>query len=527
MSRVHPYRRRTFTAATALLVALAGCATGAGTGAATGEGTGSSGTPAGSSQPPAGQEQLGSFYGQKPTWGACDKVRNPAPSAQCAWLEVPVDYAAPQGETTKLRVIKVPATEKAQGSLLVNPGGPGGSAVDYANVADFIVSGAVRRSFDIVGFDPRGVGYSEPITCLDPPQVDEMLGGDPTPDDQAEYTRMQQSAKDFGAACQKKYPSILGHVSTVEAARDMDVLRSVLGRDKLTYLGKSYGTFLGATYAGLFPQRVGQLVLDGAIAPDLTNEQVNLGQALGFETATRAYVTKCTGEGNCPLGKDLDSGMQALRDLLRGLDAKPLPVTGDPRVKQLTEGWASLGLARAMYDETSWDTLTDALRSAKSGDGTALFGLAKQYADRDDNGSYGGNIMQVISAVNCLDRGSERQDFAQVTALSKEFAQKAPTWGPFMVFGSVTCEEWPIPATGTPEKITAEGAPPIVVVGTTRDPATPYEWAEQLAGQLADGRLITFDGDGHTAYMRSNSCVDSAVDAYLLQGKAPDDGLKC
>ena len=526
MSRARRMGRRMMSGAAAVML-LAGCSTGPGSSQQTTAPDGSSATtsvPA--TQPPSGQEKLASFYSQKLAWGACDGIAAPD-GAQCAWVQVPIDYDAPDTGTTKLRILRSKATGKSQGALLVNPGGPGGSAVDYAAAADFIVSGQVRRAFDIVGVDPRGVGHSEPLTCVDAPKVDAMLGMDPTPDDEAEYQALEASAKAFGQACEAKYPKILGHVSTVDAAKDMDIVRAALGQDKLTYLGKSYGTFLGATYAGLFPQRVGRLVLDGAIAPDLSNEQMNLGQAVGFETATRAYVASCVKDGDCPLGKDLESGLRGLQDMLKQLDSKPIPVQGDARVKELTEGWASLGLARAMYDESSWDELTDALRNAKRGDGTGLFRLAGQYADRQDDGTYSGNIMQVITAVNCLDRGSQPKDFAAMQALGKQFAQKAPTWGPFMVWGSTSCDHWPVKAVDEPHKNAADGAAPIVVVGTTRDPATPYEWAEQLADQLASGHLITFDGDGHTAYMRSNACVDRAVDAYFLKGTVPPDDLKC
>ena len=225
--------------------------------------------------------------------------------------------------------------------------------------------------------------------------------------------------------------------------------------------------------------------------------------------------------------RTLRSGLKGLQELLKKLDSTPIPVQGDSRVTKLTEGWASLGLARAMYDEAMWDILTDALRSAKQGDGTALFDLAKEYADRAPDGSYSGNIMQVITAVNCLDRGSQRKDFAQMQTLGAEFAKKAPTWGPFMVWGSTSCDEWPVKPVEEPQKISAAGSAPIVVVGTTRDPATPYQWAQQLADQLESGHLITFDGDGHTAYMRSNACVDRAVDAYLLKGTVPPDNLTC
>ncbi|MDO5711968.1 MAG: alpha/beta hydrolase [Micrococcales bacterium] len=511
--------------ATALL--LAGCGTGPGPSSqTTGDGSEAT-TPMPATQPPGGQDELAPFYSQKLQWGACGADVQAPDLAKCTWAQVPIDYAKPDAGTTRLRLLKVSASGKSQGALLVNPGGPGGSAVDYAASADFIVSGQIRRAFDIVGVDPRGVGHSEPLNCVDAARVDQMLGMDPTPDDEAEYNQLEDSAKSFGQACEQKYPKILGHVSTLDAARDMDIVRASLGQEKLTYLGKSYGTFLGATYAGLFPQRVGRLVLDGAIAPDLTNEQMNLGQATGFETATRAYVAACVKDGDCPLGSNLESGMTGLQQFLKKLDSQPLPVQSDPRVKKLTEGWASLGLARAMYDESSWDGLTDALRAAKRGDGTGLFELAKEYADRQDDGTYSGNIMQVITAVNCLDRGSQRKDFAAMQTLGKEFAQEAPTWGPFMVWGSTSCDQWPIKPVDEPHKISADGSAPIVVVGTTRDPATPYEWAQSLATQLQKGHLITFDGDGHTAYMRSNSCVDGAVDAYFLKGTVPADDLKC
>ncbi|WP_226913299.1 alpha/beta hydrolase [Gephyromycinifex aptenodytis] len=477
-------------------------------------------------QPPEGQEDLARFYEQKLDFTECGDAGES--KASCAWLEVPMDYDKPDGETVKLRVLRVQARGgKAKKSLLVNPGGPGGSAVEYARAADFIVSPKIRRSFDVVGFDPRGVGESSPIVCVGPREVDAMIATDPTPDDAEELDALRANAEEFGKACQEKYPELLEHVSTVDAAKDMDVLRAALGQAKLSYLGKSYGTFLGATYAGLFPSRVGSMVLDGAIAPDLSNEEMNLGQAVGFETATRAYVRACISDGDCPLGNDVEEGMKQLRQLLKDIDERPLLVDEDVRVTKLTEGWASTGLARAMYEQELWGGLTDALREAKEGNGDLLFAMAREYADRDEQGKYAGNIMQVISAVNCLDRPATRPSDKELEARVEEFRKAAPTWGPSMALGSSTCETWPVKSPYKPEKITAAGAGPIVVVGTTRDPATPYEWAQRLADQLESGRLITFDGDGHTAYMRSNACVDNAVDAYLSSGKAPKDGLAC
>ena len=468
--------------------------------------------------PPSGQEPLAKFYSQKLSWRDCADF-------QCAKMTVPLDYAKPDGETIKIAVLKVPARGSSKGALVVNPGGPGGSGVQYAAAADNIVSPAVRRSFDVVGFDPRGVGSSSPIECLDDRELDGFLGADPTPDDAAEQQRFVQGAKDFATKCRENGGPLLGHVSTIEAAKDMDVLRAVLGQKKLNYLGKSYGTFLGATYADLFPHLVGQFVLDGVVAPDLTSSEVNAGQAAGFETATRAYVKDCVQGGGCPLGGSVDAGIKRLQAFLKQVDAKPIPIR-DAEVHQLTEGWASLGIAAAMYDQGSWSQLTDALSSAFDGDGNPLMRLANSYAERNPDGSYNGNLMQVIYAVNCLDR-KDSSDIAHYQAEARKDSVAAPTWGTFLAWSSVPCGYWPVAANNAPKKISAAGSGPIVVVGTTRDPATPYAWSQRLAAQLANGHLVTFNGDGHTAYMRANSCLDNTVDAYLLKGKVPQAGARC
>ena len=470
--------------------------------------------------PPTGGETLARFYTQDLAWAGC------GPN-QCAKLTVPIDYAHPDGATLKLAVLKVAAKSPSDriGSLVVNPGGPGGSGVGYARAADLIVTEPVRAAYDIVGFDPRGVGSSSPIKCLDDRELDSFLGADPTPDDKTEEQRFADLAKAFADKCKANGGPLLGHVSTIEAAKDMDVLRAALGETRLDYLGKSYGTFLGATYADQFPTKVGRFVLDGAIDPFLTSSQVNEGQAVGFETATRAYVQDCVDNGDCPLGDSLDSGMAKLRDFLKGLDARPLPLD-DPYVKALSEGWGSYGIASAMYDTGLWSPLTDALRSAFSGNAGPLMTLAEGYAERSSQGRYAGNLMQVIYAVNCLDR-SDSRDLAHYESEARSLSAKAPTWGPFLAWSTAPCGFWPVPANNAPKKITAAGSGPIVVVGTTRDPATPYRWARGLAAQLENGHLVTFDGDGHTAYTRSNSCVDDAVDAYLLEGTVPPAGLKC
>jgi pimeloyl-ACP methyl ester carboxylesterase len=307
----------------------------------------------------------------------------------------------------------------------------------------------------------------------------------------------------------------------------MDVLRAVLGDARLHYLGKSYGTFLGATYAQEFPKNVGRMVLDGAIDPALSSEQVNLGQAKGFEQATRSFVADCVKGRSCPLGSDTERGMARLRALLTQLDASPLP-TSDP-ARPLTEGLGSLGVAVAMYDQGYWPTLRAALAQAFGGDGTALLQLSDLYTDRDGRGHYATNQNTVIYAVNCLDRPyrGPADPVAEARRDVTTFSKQAPTRGAFLAWSEVPCAYWPVKPKEQPTALTAAGSGPIVVVGTTRDPATPYAWAKGLAGELANGHLLTYVGDGHTAYRRGSRCIDKAVDAYLLRGDVPKAGLRC
>ena len=476
----------------------------------------SSAEPTASDGVPAGLEE---FYSQEIAWEDCD-------GGECGRLSVPIDYAEPTDGSIELALLRVPAGNEGQrlGSLLVNPGGPGGSGVEYARLGGLIVSPEVADAYDIVGFDPRGVASSAPITCFDDDQMDEWLGFDPTPDTPEEETEAEALRQEFADDCEAAAPDLLGHVSTVEVARDMDVLRGVLGEPKLDYLGASYGTFIGTTYAQLFPERVDRLVLDGAIDPNLTGLELGLGQAEGFEQATRAYVQDCIDQGDCPLGSDVDAGMTRINDFLNELDEDPLPVSGDT-VDELTEGWALLGIIVAMYDETAWGILTNALEQGFNGSGDQLQFLANIYADRNAEGVYTGNGNQAIYAVNCLDRPSEDTDVSDEETLA-EFEAVAPTFGRYLA-GDSACDTWPVEASETLDTYAAASAAPILVVGTTGDPATPYAWAEQLAQTLDSGVLLTYDGEGHTAYGRGSDCIDNAIDAYLLEGTVPEDGKQC
>ncbi|SDK44207.1 alpha/beta hydrolase [Streptomyces indicus] len=468
------------------------------------------------------KEALKPYATQKLKWRECG-----VPGFECATLRAPLDYAKPDDGQIKLAVSRKKATGpgKRIGSLMVNPGGPGGSAIEYLQAyAALGYPAPVRARYDMVGMDPRGVARSEPVECLDDKAMDAYTQTDVTPDDEREQEQLVTAYKEFAQGCEKRSATVLPHVSTVEAARDMDLLREVLGDDKLYYVGASYGTFLGATYAELYPERTGRLVLDGAMDPSLPAEQMNLDQTAGFETAFRSFAKDCVGQSDCPLGtKNAEGAGRRLTEFFLQLDKQPIPA-GDRR---LGESLATTGVIAAMYDEGAWPQLRDALGSAmKDRDGSGLLQLSDSYYERQPDGSYG-NIMFANAAVNCLDLPAAFKGPDEVEKALPEFEKTSPVFGTGLAWAGLTCTYWPEQATGSAHRITAEGAAPLLVVGTTRDPATPYKWAESLAGQLATGTLLTYDGDGHTAYGRGSDCIDTAVNRYLLDGKAPEDGKRC
>lgn len=514
--RALPAATSVLVAALALVLGLAGCTTTSQSPVGT---TPSSGLPSATSAPSAA---LAPYYSQKLAWKPCGAL-------ECADLRVPLDHAAPDPAkdlTIKVARVKAKDQSKRLGSLLVNPGGPGASGIEYVRGgADTIGGPDVRRYYDLVGFDPRGVGGSDPINCLNDKALDRFLAADPTPDTPAEEQTLMTEAKDMATGCEKDNPDLVKHLSTADAARDMDILRAAVGDTQLNYLGKSYGTFLGATYADLFPKRVGRMVLDGVVPPDLTSAELGEGQARGFQIATQAYVEDCVKQQDCPLGATPEAALKGLDEFFTQVDRQPLP-TGDPSAPLLTEGWARLGVAVALYDQGSWGVLTDALREAKAGNGQSLMQLADAYAERRPGGGYDGNLMESIYAVNCLDR-PDSPNLSAYEKYAKDFSAKAPTWGANLAWGALPCGVWPVKSTDLPHKISAPGSNPIVVVGTTRDPATIYEWSKRLRDQLDNAVLVSFDGDGHTAYGRSNACVDDSIDAYYVQGRVPKDGLRC
>ena len=487
--------------------------------------------------PPGVPKELKPYYAQKLEWRSCGAAGSDG--FQCAKLTVPLDYEHPgDGEgggdgggddELTLAVTRKPAEGGKKGrigSLQVNPGGPGGSAVDYVQqAAGLAYPPEVRKRYDIVGMDPRGVARSEPVECLSDDGMDAYTRTDQTPDSAAETSRLSASYERFAKGCEKRAGKRLGHVSTTEVARDMDVLRAVLGDKKLHYVGASYGTYLGAYYAGLFPQRSGRLVLDGAMDPTLSSRRVNREQTAGFDTAFRAFARDCAQDKDCPLGTGgVKEAGRELSALFKKLDAHPAP-TDDSR-RELTESLATTGVIRAMYDEGSWPTLHEALADAKKGKGTALLALSDDYYERSADGEYT-NIMYANSAVNCLDLPPAFDSAESVRKALPSFEKASPVFGRGFAWAALNCGSWPVKPTGAPHRVEAEGAAPIVVVGTTRDPATPYRWARGLAGQLDSARLLTYEGDGHTAYQRGSKCVDDAIDTYLLDGRPPKDGTTC
>ncbi|MCK2037594.1 alpha/beta hydrolase [Microbacterium sp. SSW1-49] len=458
------------------------------------------------------------YYSQTLTWTACGT------GFDCTDVTAPLDWENPGAGEITLSVVRHQAEGTAIGSLLTNPGGPGASGVDLIlNSLDYAVGADLIENYDVIGFDPRGVGSSTAVTCFDAAEMDDYLYGIPTATrGTAEWeAELLDKHKAFAEACEANSDGILPFITTINAARDMDLIRAVLGDTQLNYLGYSYGTFLGATYAQLYPEKAGRLVLDGAIDPSVPGLEVGATQALGFESALRAYMQDCLDSGECPFNGTVDQAMTDLGALLASADRTPLK-NGDGRLMGADS--MMTGIIAALYSQDSWSYLTQGLDEALQGDPTTMFLLADFY-NRREGGTYTDNSSEAFRAYNCMDYPVEDDPDAEAATRAK-IAEGAPTIAPYWE-GPDSCEVWPYPPTGTRGEIAAAGAGPILVVGTTNDPATPYEWSESLADQLEEGVLITRVGEGHTGYNKGNVCVDDAVEAFLLDDVVPEDGLRC
>jgi len=440
----------------------------------------------------------------------------------CATLGVPLDYSGKDPGALTIALIRHPAGDRAKriGSLVVNPGGPGSSGVDFVREWTALLPDRILDRFDIVGFDPRGVGHSSPISCH--ASLVPLTAADPSPDTPAEFDNLATLSRRFAEECAATYGDILPHLGTRNVARDLDRIREAIGDEKLTYLGYSYGTEIGQVYAGLFPTNIRAMVLDGAVDLTLSPDDRALAQAIGFERALDAYARDCR-ENLCGLTRRGDP-IKAIDDLLAKAEAGPIPARRANR--PAGPGETLLGIITPLYSRDSWPALTRAIETALEGDGTQLVQLTDQYLERLPDGSYT-NSTEANLAVNCVDSPPSKlptrwEDYPAVAA---RFAAVSPHFGAAVALG-LSCANWAAAPDPT-GPVSAAGAPPILVVSTTGDPATPYEWGVAVARQLSSGVLLTFAGEGHTAYLGNDRCVDYAVDAYLIQLRVPAAGTSC
>jgi len=438
----------------------------------------------------------------------------------CGRLRVPLDYREPSRKAIELFLIRVRLAGQQQriGSLVVNPGGPGGSGVDAAVGLALTLPADLLRRFDVVGFDPRGVGLSSPIECVPDDLKDRGIALDPDARTEEQYQAQVQVAREVSQGCLKSYGDDLRHYNTEETARDMDLVRQAVGDPKLTYLGYSYGTRLGSVYAQLFPRRVRALVLDGAVDPRAGELASSEAQARGFERAFGQFAADCTRRGpTCLVGPD------ARGSLLRLLaKAREAPIPGDGE-RKATAGHVQLAVVSALYDQGDWPELESAIAEGLNGNASGILSLADRYAQRDPKGRYT-NLLDANTAINCADSREKLGDAAVRKALA-DWRRKYPLFGSALALSLLTCQQWQAPRQPLPA-VRAAAAPPLLVIGTVNDPATPYASAQVMARTLATGRLLTWNGQGHTAYPKT-PCVTSAVNAYLVALRLPGKGAAC
>ncbi len=426
-------------------------------------------------------------------------------------------------------LIRLPASEPDEriGSLVMNPGGPGGSGIEFVREsADFFPDDLLER-FDLVGFDPRGVNLSSRVRCLD--SLDGHFDVDPTPDDDRELDALVAEARAFARSCTERNEAALPWLSTANVVGDLEAIRQALGDDQLTYLGFSYGSLIGALYADQYPELVRAMVLDGAIDPALDLAAFRSGQARAFEAALGRLLDACADRPACPFHHG-GRPQAAFDALMKSIDERPVPVLRGRDRRNVGPGMAHGAVLSALYSQSSWEALTYALAFAENGDGTYLLQMSDPFRGRKPNGTYS-NMYDAYTANVCLDYGvpgggSGDASVEGFTDLAESLVGDAPHFAQFIGYNDLECAFWPAPAERTPAPVSAAGAPPIVVVGSTGDTATPYAWAEALAEQLESGVLVTREGEGHTGYGFS-SCVRDAVEAYLLDLKPPRDGLTC
>jgi pimeloyl-ACP methyl ester carboxylesterase len=447
-------------------------------------------------------------------WSACG-------SAECATLAVPLDDTVADSPSIELALLRVPARDPDRriGSLVVNPGGPGAPGRDFAANIAAALPEEIQDRFDIVGFDPRGTGRTIPVACDD--ELDPLYATDWAPDTDGERAALEDANRAFVESCVRLAGERLGYVSSDRTVRDMDRIRAALGDEQLTYLGFSYGSYLGALYAQEFPGRVRALALDGAVDPALDAAELQVQQADGFERSLELFLADCARTDDCAFAAGKDPGA-AYDDLRAQVDASPIEAA-EGRV--LNQTLFDIGVTELLYDgAASWGTLDEALAAAVDGDGRDLVSYADAYTGRDGDGTYD-NLQAAFIAIGCAD-GPPVGDAAGLRVIEDAAEEAAPRVGASIVNNSMACAFWPI-AARAPTEVRAPDADPILVLGTRNDPATPVAWARSLADQLESAVLVTVGGARHTAFAAGNACVDRIVVRYLVQGATPRDGRRC
>ena len=486
---------------------------------------GSTGSPGGSIGAPKGDVPKGleKFYKQKVSWAPCKDDAK----MQCANVKVPLDYKKPGGKAITVAMAKLPAKGgKPMGSLFINPGGPGSSGIAMVDVARQSFGKDVLDKYDVVGFDPRGVGSSTPVDCIDDRELGKILDSDIDTSTEAGRKARKAQARQIAKGCKEKSGELLAHVGTEPAARDIDVLRGLVGDEKLNYIGLSYGTQLGGAYADLFPKKVGRMVLDGAANPQQSFLPSTYTQMLSFEKSFERYAERCVKTGNCSLGPSVDAAKKKMRALLDQAHAKPFK-TSDPN-RPLNRSMLHSTVIRLLYEDRTWSVFNQAFdQLIKQNDGSLFLKVFDATSSREGDGNKG-NRAEAYWAINCADYAQESE--ADYLKYANKLKREAPAIGAFSAQDTIAfymCAELPHHPKSNPGPYRAKGSAPIVVIGTKYDPATPYSWAPALHKSLSNSVLLTWEGDGHTAYGRGSSCIGSAVDKYLLTGEVPKDGLDC
>ena len=520
-------RARTATAIGSAVLVLAACADDAGVRSTGAEGSAAGTTTASTTSTTTAGPTTSTTAADAPTTSAPTgdstiEWQDDGFGTESGYLEVPMDYADPAGPTIRLYVVRHPAADPAAriGSRLVNPGGPGFGGTVLASNAEFIYGPAPLDAFDIVAWDPRGTGYSEPaVDCVD--DYDRYFAVDSSPDDQVEQDALVALAEEFVQGCVERTGDLLAHLSTADSARDMDTLRQALGEEQISYFGFSYGSELGATWATLFPSTVRAAVLDGAVDPTVGYLTQNVQQAAGFEATFATFLAQCSAEPECAFhnGGDAEGAFDALA---QAADADPVPSeAGRPPV---TQGVLYTAVSDAMYSRGSWGQLEHALADLQGGDGRGILDLYDDYYSYEGGGEWDDSL-EAYFAIGCLDDPGSTGP-ADLYSHEAEFAAAAPRLGRGWMLELTICSVWPQPP-APPLTITGAGAGPIVVVGTTGDPATPLQSTRNMADALEDGHLVVVTADQHTGY-GLNGCVDGAVEGYLLDpGNPPQDELDC